>query len=232
LEGDYFRTLFDLINDHGCDISVCSYKNVIEDGSEVTSKRKIIDNKILEFSGEDALKDMLYQKNFDTSACDKLFKRELFFGIEFPYGKIFEDFGTIYKVLLRSKKVVYTSKKLYCYVKRSKSISRDVYSDKKLDYLQFAEEIYRYVDMNYSELKKAAASRCVSVSAHLLRQMYAKNKAYKEKRRQLYLVIKKYRVGLLSDRNVRKKNKFIILLSYLGFILFDISLNFLQKVND
>jgi len=48
---------------------------------------------------------MLYQKEFDTSAWGKIYKRNLFNQIEFPVGKLYEDISTIYRVILKSNKV-------------------------------------------------------------------------------------------------------------------------------
>lgn len=50
---------------------------------------------------------MLYGTPFGTSACGKLFKRSLFTGVEFPYGKFSEDLFTIYKTILKSENVTY-----------------------------------------------------------------------------------------------------------------------------
>ena len=55
------------------------------------------------FKSEDALISMLYGIPFGTSACGKLFKRNLFKGVEFPYGKFSEDLFTIYKTILKEK---------------------------------------------------------------------------------------------------------------------------------
>ena len=226
----YIETLYSLINE-GYDISICGFKEVFEGGIDIdVNKRK--KHKLLRMDASEALKTMLYQKNFDTSACGKLYKSELFAkGIRYPVGKLFEDLGTTYKLFLDSKKIIYCDTEMYFYLQRGGSISNDKYNIRKNDYLHFAEDIYDVVKLNAPECTNAAASRVISVSAHLMRQMYSfeNNDEGRRLRKNMYTNIQKYRKGLIFDANIRNKNRIVIMMSYLPFCIFDFIFKFFQK---
>ena len=57
----------------------------------------------------------------NTAPWNKLYKRELFDEIRFPYGKGYEDAYTTYKLLYKSKKIAYLDKILYCWYRNDES---------------------------------------------------------------------------------------------------------------
>lgn len=64
--------------------------------------------------------------NAGFSVCNKLFHRELFSTIKFPYAKLHEDVAVIYKLIAMSKKIVEVEYKLYFYYKNPKSITKSI----------------------------------------------------------------------------------------------------------
>ena len=54
---------------------------------------------------------------------NKLFRRELFDGIRFPEGRVFEEIATTHKILMQAKRIVMIPNVLYYYVYRKNSIS-------------------------------------------------------------------------------------------------------------
>ncbi len=220
VDDTYVETLYGLI-EGGADISICEFSYVY--GDKVKRCKSKLRGK-LEMTSHEALKTMLYQNYYDTSAWGKLYKRELFAdGVRFPEGKLFEDMGTTYKLLLKADKVAYENISVYYYVQRNDSISNSEYNPRKNDYLEFAEEIYTTVKTEAPECIDAAASRVVSVAAHLMREMYPKGAEdkYTELRRGMYEKIKRYSKGIVLDKNVRPKNRMVFLLAHLPFAPFD-----------
>lgn len=141
------------------DISICKRCIVYEDGT--IDGVSLENDVILTFSRDDAMVELNFLTYFDCSACDKLYKKEMFDEIRFPIGKISEDAYTIYKVIFNAKKVVLTNNTLYCYFQRSNSISRNKrYSDalicaskEKVDfYLQNIPNLVysAYIDLFYN----------------------------------------------------------------------------------
>ena len=95
---DFMKILFEAMSENNSDIAIANMKRT----SRRDDKNTVIDWKVSSYKNEDALIRMLYGTPFGTSACGKLFKRSLFTGVEFPYGKFSEDLFTIYKTILRS----------------------------------------------------------------------------------------------------------------------------------
>lgn len=111
---DFIEILFEAMLENKSDIAIANMKRTSKRDEKNTSTAWKTSN----FKSEDALISMLYGIPFGTSACGKLFKRNLFKGVEFPYGKFSEDLFTIYKTILKSKSVTYVEFDGYFYYYR------------------------------------------------------------------------------------------------------------------
>ena len=101
-------------------------------GEKVKYNNRFDTNRI--FNGEDALHKILTDE-IDNSACDKVYKKELWEDVEFPVGRCFEDVATTYKVFYKAEKVGYYKRAYYYYVKREGSIVAGSFSAvKRFDY--------------------------------------------------------------------------------------------------
>ncbi len=121
--------LYHNIIDEDADISVC---NFYWDYLEQIKEEPIIGDKIV-FNGDD-VKHQLIQNNLITVvAWNKLYKKEIWNGVEYPVGKVHEDEYVIHKLLSNCKRTVYTNDKLYYYIKREKSISNTISLKNMLD---------------------------------------------------------------------------------------------------
>ncbi len=72
-------------------------------------------------SREESLAIML--EDVGNAVWNKLYKRELFEGINFPEGLLYEDTGTTYRLVFRSYNTYYLDKALYYYCERPRSIT-------------------------------------------------------------------------------------------------------------
>lgn len=70
----------------------------------------------------------------------KLYKKQLFEGINYPKGKIFEDIYVTHQLLYRCKKIAVLSQKLVYYFQHSTSIMNSGFHIGKLDYLEALKE--------------------------------------------------------------------------------------------
>lgn len=84
------------------------------------------------------------------SACNKLFKSELFIksDIRFPKKVWFEDLRTIPKLYLQSNKIIYSNLPLYNYVQRKGSIMNNVNLDRNKEIIYAIEDISSYYDQH------------------------------------------------------------------------------------
>ena len=123
VDGDDFikpnmaEKLYDNLAD--ADVVICGYQ-IFPGSKNIRPEAKI-------YSGEDATIDLLInQEDYMVVSWNKLYKRELFKGIEFPLGKKHEDSLTTYKVLVKAKKVAIIGDPLYYYVQRENSIMKTI----------------------------------------------------------------------------------------------------------
>ncbi len=118
----------------------------IKDDKEYNINRKL-DNRVV-VTGLSAINEMLLAKNIRFHAVAKLFKRELFDGVCFPIGRLYEDTGCIYKAIYKAKRVGYINKKIYNYYFNNVSISKSKFNFKKLDLIHFTNEIEDFLINN------------------------------------------------------------------------------------
>lgn len=173
-------------------------------------------NQIELFTIEEALKELLYQKKYNTSAWGKLYLSSLFSQIRYPKGKLYEDICTTYKLITQSTKIAFDASKLYFYYQNSISIIRSEFNVKKMDYVFNTKILFDFIYENYPQLKKAANFRFLWANLHVWVNVPDRRK-YKEICKMLEKNIKKYRFGVCVDREVGLKNKLSVILSYFGW---------------
>ena len=209
---DYIEYLYKLLKENKSDISiVLPYEFSNYEKIKIKNEREIINV----YDSRQGLITMLYQKKFDTSAWGKLYKKELFNDILFPCGKLYEDISTIYKVILKSDKIVYSNQKKYYYLKRNDSIMGQTFNAKDMDYIYQAEDMYNNIKkLKDEELISAAKCRVLNANfSILLKAKKTKSKKYIDLIRKS---IKKNTSEVLYNKNCRLKTKIAIILVYLG----------------
>ena len=219
---DFIEYLYKILMDSKSDIAICDYSFVDEDCREYISQE--VKEYTKTWHSEDALKRMLYQQEFTNSAWAKLYKISLFENIRYPYGKLFEDMGTTYKLIMKAKKVAFGSSKKYLYRQRADSIMFSVFDLRKLDCVELAEEMVEEISEKMPKIRFAAKARAFSANLHILLQI-PDTLDYKEVRYRLYSNIKKDRFMNLCNVNTRVKNKASALISFFG-------LNVLYKIGN
>ena len=116
------------------DISMCGFIKVDEHGNSMGDN--CIEKTIL--TNVEALNYVIGTETNDkyincTVAWNKLYRKELFTGIRYPFRRIHEDEFVTYKLLAKSNKVVVIGESLYYYVQRNGSIMKSPFSKKKYD---------------------------------------------------------------------------------------------------
>lgn len=171
VENDYIEYLYNLIINNNCDMSICSFK--------LHSNNKFIDNGInynsCVFTSKECLKNMLCENGFNVSAWAKLYKTKMFEDIDFPYGKLCEDNGTTYKLVLKCKNIAYGNESKYIYEMRDNSIMNASFSPKKLDLIELTDLMYDDVIKIFPDLKNVLTKRKLHSRFSILRQIVMSN---------------------------------------------------------
>ncbi len=150
IKEDMYEILINLIKEYDADVSICNLYDVI-DGKEYIRNNE---NGIQEYSRLEILKEVLLDKNIQSYAWNKLYKKELFDEIKYPIGKKYEDIGTTFYVFEKCNKIVVTSESEYYYLKRSDSLVNNVTESTVLDYTDIIIQRYLYTQKNIEKLRK------------------------------------------------------------------------------
>lgn len=134
---DYLKILYTAAEGNGALVSMCGFHETdcfVEDVPFPRTGALVLDV-------EDAFSNH-YDKS--VSACCKLVKKELYSGIRFPEGKLYEDAFVTHKLMFACEQIAVVDEKLYYYYSNPQSITRAQWSDRKLDSIEAHEQRLTY----------------------------------------------------------------------------------------
>lgn len=152
IEQNMIEELYKAIKE-GSQIAICNRLEYFESMNPPKFKKSFINDKnLLIMDKKEAISELCSFRFFDMSAWAKLYKRNLFNDIQFPIGKLSEDYYIMYKLFDKCQKISYLNKPLYIYNQRQGSISKN----KRInyDYKFAAEEQMNYIEDKYPDLKE------------------------------------------------------------------------------
>jgi hypothetical protein len=195
---------------------VCEFNYVTEDGKVLN--HPLNDNSEKVMDTKESVKELLKMKLYSNSPCAKLYLAEDFKDIRYPYGKIYEDIPTTYKLFLKADKVVFGAQVHYFYLYRNNSISKQSFTPKRLDAVTFVEEMRDEILNIYPDLENVANSRTLDTYVGVLKtaDKSENSEVYKDMLTKIY----KIRGAVLRDKQCPKKRRLIAGLSYLPHRIF------------
>ena len=198
--------LHSICEKYSADISICDPVHCYStDEISFQDERKI---KVL--NADDAIVEMLYQKSFLVSAWGKLFRREFFDDILFPYGMLFEDSAIMYKIFNKASKIVYGDAKLYGYMHREGSITTSKFSKKDCDIIKICQHIE---DMSEKSANLQAAAKSYYTAAAFRIYLNApRNGEFEQEIYECTQILNKNSKTVIKDTNIRKKLRLALLL--------------------
>lgn len=203
IEVDMYEKLCNLMRENQADIAVGGVWIESENGKKRSQYKE---NVMKCWTRTEALVELNSYQYFNMSFCDKVFKRSLFQDLQFPIGKLCEDYYLMHKIIARANKVCYTSQPYYHYMQRMNSISRNkkvnlAPMDASLEQLKFYQ---RY----FPELVYVAETACAF--SHMgIYTTYVRNglKCPKDLLRNLTIVSRKYLKSVLRNSHIPKIKK-------------------------
>lgn len=163
------------------------------------------------FSNQEAIRELLLVQKLSFSSCDKLYRRELFYGVRFPEGKTCEDYPVSYEVVKKSRRVVNIGKVKYFYRYREGSTSKQQFNLRKMSYVLFTRDILRDVIEYYPEEKKCAEALYIRSIVDTMRSISrsTKREEYEELSKRLRKLLQRMCVSILMNKHIpdiTKKN--------------------------
>lgn len=212
LDSQMIEKLYDALIMGNADISMCRMEKIEQSKRYVT--RNFIDNSInrIELDGVEAI-GLLLREKIDCSACLKLYKKEMFSDLEFPYGKTNEDFAVMYKLFYKTKKIIYISDILYYYFFRENSITSSFFSEKQFDKIDNCIEMLEYIKITIPEKKEEAYYYLQKQSLYLLKTLCITGlkKEYRNRYKQLRSILKENSIRIIKSKWFSLKEKMMII---------------------
>lgn len=167
IEPDMYECLYNLIKEYQADISICGANSVDSEGKIVELGKypeKLLGYKqITIYEKEQILAAHLKPSNdINAGVWNKLYRREIVEGIEFPEAKLYEDVFTTYKYLDRASRVVKFSTHKYNYFQRADSICGKSFTANNFDSVQANRERYEFIKKQYPDLESMARERLLT----------------------------------------------------------------------
>lgn len=136
-----------------------------------------------------------------SSACNRLYRREMLGDLRFPQGRINEDEPFVLQMYRRMEKIVFLDCETYFYRKRANSITTSAFSVKQVDCVYNSRDNLEFVTKAAPELIPAAEYKyCKTLLwCYVNLKKLKKDEQAKMIRRQLHGEIRKHRKMALAN---------------------------------
>lgn len=203
ISNDFIEKLYKQIKCDNSDISMCRYIREENKFTHTYAAKKL--------NSEDALEKILYQDDqtlYSVAAWNKLYRKEIFDDIRYPYGKYNEDMFIICEVMKKVKQISICDFVGYYYRINANSITQEKFSSKRLDVVEACDHIINAIN-GKKNLEDAAVNlkfrRCFEMYAKIIK---AENREkYKQEEINLKLELKKLSKAIISDNKSKMSSK-------------------------
>ena len=161
VDKDMYEFLLKTLTENNCVIAACSFKKFSEKG-EIIGEQEEAETIIL--NNRQAMKELLNDELIGSQPCNKLFHRNLWDGILFPKGRVYEDIAIMHEVFANADKVVVKSAGKYHYFIREDSTSYTQNAKWGYDLFSAFRDRYKFVEKNYSEFLTKAYERLIGIA--------------------------------------------------------------------
>lgn len=161
------------------------------------------------FSNQEAIRELLLVQKLCFSSCDKLYRRELFYGVRFPEGKTCEDYPVSYEVVKKSRRVVNIGKVKYFYRYRENSTSKKPFRLSRMRYVLFTRDILQDVIKHYPKERKCAEALYIGSIINTIEEidLSIKREEFREIRERLWKLLRRMCINILLNQYITTTTK-------------------------
>ena len=153
---EFISTLKKTFEQETADIAICGHARTNSRGKTYLPPA-FHRRKKRTFSPREGISDLLSLGGYESFLWNKLFRRELFEGVAFPVGRLYEDFATTYKLFHRAEKLAFDPSPLYFYRQQKGSIIHRMNTEKSRDFITAAEEFRDFIRIHYPSFRYKGA---------------------------------------------------------------------------
>lgn len=211
IKKDMYEVLYDEIQKDNFDIAMCDLFHCYEDKIVKSDKKE---EKLI-LNSEQAIKMVMEAKKTSVTAVNKLYKKEIFDSIRYPEGKLSEDAFVIVEILMKAKKIVFTSRQEYYYVHRKNSITTSKFKEKDLNVIEAYKKNLHLIEKNYPCLIDVGVMRYLWAHFYVLDKMMLTQEEYdKQIENKVIKVLRENCMLVLRDErfNFTRKVSMILLM--------------------
>ena len=181
---------------------------------------------------KEALDKMNMFQYYDVAVWGKVYERDLFKGIEFPKGKLCEDWYTTYKVIAKADRVVYNSTPLYVYRQREYSITHSNNIKINREPIYASKEVFEFIRNNYPDILPNALTKyvisCIGVYNNYV---YYSDDSKKEKDEILKIVKENYK-QVINNKDLPIHRRMQVFLIHRFNVIYNILIKKIRKNRD
>lgn len=164
VDEEMIQRLYNSVIANGADMSICNFLEVDDNGIVLPKEQSGIMGDGVLYKNEFYSPSNIKYFTVFTVAWNKLYKREIFDDIRYPYGKIHEDEFVVHKIFDKCNVISCVEKPMYYYLQRSNSIAHSKFSVRKLDLAEALLDQTEYALFNsINALAEKAFCRAVGV---------------------------------------------------------------------
>lgn len=225
IESNMYEEMLLKMKKENADISICGRYIDYENGRSI----KWNNPNEIKMNKEEALIYLNSFYKFDMASWDKIYKKELFNGIEFPYGKKCEDAYTTYLLFAKCKKIIYIPECFYHYFQRKGSISRN--AEINMDYIYAAAEQMKYIEKFFPSISYVGKTNYAFAIKSTYQVSIERKIKLNEEYKQLKKDAKKYTMDVIRNKyiSVKKKITFILFSYFSGLYSLLLKFKYLIK---
>lgn len=216
IELDMYRIMITALRNSGKDIACCG--RIVDLWGKREKKEFSISQPRI-YTQEEAIKEVLCLRDIDVSACDKLYRKTLFYELRYPIGKTSEDAAIIFQILEKTNGVIHVGKDFYHYIFRRNSISKASYTHAKFDAYENCVFITQFFKKYHPYLMSYVKIYNTQVCASLLESMYLDSQSIKKYKQDFEVYRAMFKKGFflaMVQKRISPKIKIRLMFVWLG----------------
>ena len=166
-------------------------------------------------SAKEAVRRMLLRNSIAHTACGKIYKAYIWKNLQFPYGKLYEDYYTTFDAFSKSEKVIIGKAEMYFYYQRDTSIMHLQCDEKTVSIVNATMEVTPRIIHYWPELKDEAIDLQVALCLKCLQRIYECDlNGFKKTQMVIKQIVRKNARRIICSTKIGYKDKVKTMLSF------------------